>query len=131
MGRPQRTSLTRREKGQEKKRNRSTDPASETNTPRRQTVPLSPGGRLGARAGVRGKPHQPRPTQHPGGEPSRNAPLRETAGVRETALAVSRIRGAGLEQLEGWTGRNLDAPPLTAVFEEHRGATLGPSHGSL
>ena len=31
----------------------------------------------------------------------------------------SRIRGAGLEQLERWTDRILDAPTLTAVFEEH------------
>ncbi|MGB5831929.1 MAG: DUF4351 domain-containing protein, partial [Thiohalocapsa sp.] len=31
----------------------------------------------------------------------------------------SRIRGAGLEQLERWTDRLLDAPTLTAVFEEH------------
>ena len=31
----------------------------------------------------------------------------------------SRIRGASLEQLERWTDRILDAPTLTAVFEEH------------
>jgi len=31
----------------------------------------------------------------------------------------SRIRGADLEQLERWTDRLLDAPTLTAVFEEH------------
>ena len=31
----------------------------------------------------------------------------------------SRVRGASLEQLERWTDRILDAPTLTAVFEEH------------
>jgi hypothetical protein len=31
----------------------------------------------------------------------------------------SRIRGASLEKLERWTDRILDAPTLTAVFEEH------------
>jgi len=31
----------------------------------------------------------------------------------------SRIRGASLAQLERWTDRILDAPTLTAVFEEH------------
>jgi len=31
----------------------------------------------------------------------------------------SRIRGADLEQLEPWTDRILDAPTLSAVFEEH------------
>ena len=30
-----------------------------------------------------------------------------------------RIRGAGLAQLERWTDRILEAPTLTAVFEEH------------
>ena len=31
----------------------------------------------------------------------------------------SRTRGAGLKQLELWTDRILDAPTLTAVFQEH------------
>jgi hypothetical protein len=30
-----------------------------------------------------------------------------------------RSRGAGLAQLERWTDRILEAPTLTAVFEEH------------
>ena len=34
-------------------------------------------------------------------------------------MAVSRIQAAGLAQLERWTDRILDAPTLTAVFEEH------------